>query len=147
MELVVRGITLYVLLWVFFRVAGKRTLRDLTTFDFVLLLIVSECTQQGLIGKDYSITGAATLVATLLGMDIALSLLKQRFHRFEKVVDSVPVILIEGGKVHRERLHKERVDEQDILASARETHGIGRLDEIDTAVLEIDGSLSIIPRK
>jgi uncharacterized membrane protein YcaP (DUF421 family) len=147
MELVIRGLCLYGIIWGFFRISGKRTLRDLTTFDFVLLLIISECTQQGLIGKDFSITGAATVVGTLLGADIALSLLKQRFHAFEKIVDSVPVILIERGRIHPERLRKERVDEADILAAARQAHGIGRMEDIDYAILEVSGGLSIIPRK
>lgn len=147
MELVLRGLTIYILLWILFRVSGKRTLRDLTAFDFVLLLIVSECTQQGLIGKDYSITGAATVVATLLGVDILLSLLKQRFKLLEKLVDGVPVILVQKGRPLQDRMKKERVDEADILAAARETHGIGRLDDIDYAILEVSGDVSIIPRR
>ena len=147
MELVLRGLCLYLLFWFFFRVAGKRTLRDLTAFDFVLLLIISECTQQGLIGKDYSITGAATVVATLLGADILLSLLKQRFGTLEKVVDGVPVLLIEAGQLRPDRMKKERVDEADILCAARLSHGIGRLEDIDYAILEVGGGVSIIPKE
>jgi len=147
MEQVIRGLSIYFLMWLFFRVAGKRTLRDLTAFDFVLLLIVSECTQQGLVGKDYSVTGAATVVATLLGADIVLSLLKQRFQGLEKVVDSVPVLLIEAGRMHPDRMKKERVDEADILAAARQSRGIARLEDIDYAILEVSGGLSIIPRR
>jgi uncharacterized membrane protein YcaP (DUF421 family) len=146
-ELVLRGLCLYLLLWFFFRVAGKRTLRDLTAFDFVLLLIISECTQQGLIGKDYSITGAATVVATLLAADILLSLLKQRFGQLEKVVDGVPVLLIEAGQLRPDRMKKERVDEADILSAARLSHGIGRLEDIDYAILEVSGGVSIIPKE
>jgi len=147
MELVIRCLVLYVLIWFFFRIAGKRALRDMTAFDFVLLLIISECTQQGLIGKDYSITGAATVVATLLGADILLSLLKQRFEKLERGIDCVPVILIEAGRVHPDRMRKERVDEADIMAAARQSQGIGRLEDIDYAILEVSGGLSIIPRE
>lgn len=146
MELVIRGAALYLVIWLLFRVAGKRSLRDMTAFDFVLLLIVSECTQQGLIGKDYSITGAVIVVSTLLGMDILMSLLKLRFRGFEKVADNVPVLLIEAGRVHRDRLQKERVDEDDILAAARQGHGISRMEDIEYAILETNGGVSIIPR-
>jgi uncharacterized membrane protein YcaP (DUF421 family) len=121
-------------------------MKEMTTFDFVLLLIISECTQQALIGQDYSIIGAAMAVGTLLAVDIGLSLLKRRFNKVEKVLDNVPVILIEQGRIHRERLAKERVDEADILASARENHGISRLDRIDYAILETNGRISIIPK-
>ena len=121
-------------------------MKEMTTFDFVLLLIISECTQQALIGQDYSVTGAATAVGTLLGVDIALSLLKRRFKNVEKVLDNVPVLLIERGRIHEDRLKKERVDEGDILAAAREGHGISRLDRIDYAILETNGTISIIPK-
>jgi uncharacterized membrane protein YcaP (DUF421 family) len=146
MELVIRGVTLYAVIWLLFRVAGKRSLRDMTAFDFVLLLIVSECTQQGLIGKDYSVTGAVIVVSTLLGTDILMSFLKQRFQGFEKVADNVPVLLIEAGHLHRDRLEKERVDESDILAAARQGYGISRMDDIEYAILETNGGVSIIPR-
>ena len=146
MEIILRSATVYAIVWLVFRISGKRTLKDLTTFDFVLLLIISECTQQALIGQDYSITGAGLAIATLLAVDIALSLLKQRFTRVEKVLDNVPVILIEKGTLHDERLHKERIDEADILASARERYGIARLDQIDYAILETNGAISIIPK-
>jgi uncharacterized membrane protein YcaP (DUF421 family) len=146
MELILRALTIYVVLWVIFRVSGKRTLKDMTTFDFILLLILSECTQQGLIGKDYSVTGAFLAVGTLVGLDILLSLTKRRFQGVEKVLDSVPVILIEKGRMHADRMKKERVDEADILASARETRGIAQLDEIDYAILETNGTISVIAK-
>jgi uncharacterized membrane protein YcaP (DUF421 family) len=64
----------------------------------------------------------------------------------EKVLDSVPVILIEKGRMHFDRMKKERVDEADILASARETRGIAQLDAIDYAILETNGMISVIPK-
>ena len=147
MELILRAVTVYAVLWLIFRVSGKRTLKDMTTFDFILLLILSECTQQGLIGKDHSVTGAFLAVGTLVGVDIVLSLAKRRFQKVEKVLDSVPVILIEKGRMHADRMKKERVDEADILASARETRGIARLDRIDYAILETNGMISVIPKE
>ena len=146
MEIVLRCIAIYAVVWVVFRISGKRTLKDLTTFDFVLLLIISECTQQGLVGQNYSITGATIAVATLVTVDILLSLLKRRFDKVEKVLDNVPVLLIERGRLHRDRLKKERVDEADILVSARQMHGISRIDAIDYAILETSGTISIIPK-
>lgn len=146
MEIVLRCLAIYGVVWLVFRISGKRTLKDLTTFDFVLLLIISECTQQGLVGQNYSVTGAVIAISTLVTIDILLSLLKRRFEKVEKVLDNVPVLLIEKGRIHRERLQKERVDESDILTSAREAHGIRRIDLIDYAILETSGSISIIPK-
>jgi uncharacterized membrane protein YcaP (DUF421 family) len=145
-EIILRSATVYAVVWLVFRISGKRSLKDLTTFDFVLLLIISECTQQALIGQDYSITGAGLAISTLLAVDIGLSLIKHKFSKVEKVLDNVPVILIEKGTVHGDRLNKERIDEADILASAREGYGIGRLEQIDYAILETNGAISIIPK-
>ncbi len=146
MEVVLRSLSIYFLLWLLFRVAGKRALKEMTAFDFILLLIVSECTQQGLIGRDHSVTGAFLAVGTLLSADILLSLAKRRFQAVERVVDNLPVLLIEQGRMHVERMKKERVDEADILASARETRGIARLDAIAYAILETNGVISVIPK-
>jgi uncharacterized membrane protein YcaP (DUF421 family) len=147
MDVVIRAVTVYAILWLIFRIAGKRALKEMTTFDFILLLIVSECTQQALVGQDRSITGAFLAVGTLVTVDILLSLLKRKHAGVEKVLDSAPVILIEKGTVHEDRMKKERVDEEDILAYARETRGIGRLDAIDYAILEKNGSISVIPKE
>lgn len=64
----------------------------------------------------------------------------------EQVLDGVPVVLIEKGRLHRDRMEKERVDEADILASARESRGISRLDEIEYAILETSGAITVVPR-
>jgi uncharacterized membrane protein YcaP (DUF421 family) len=145
MEPILRTLAMYAVIWVFFRISGKRTLNQITTFDFILLLIVSEATQQAIIGQDYSFTGSVLAVGTFLALDIGLSLLKRRFERVEKVLDSVPVLLIEGGRLHRDRMKKERVDEADILVAAREVHGISRLDDIAYAILETDGKITVVP--
>jgi uncharacterized membrane protein YcaP (DUF421 family) len=86
-------------------------------------------------------------VATFLGVDIGLSFVKRAFSTADRVLDNVPVLLIEKGEILHDRLKKERVDAEDILAQARERHGIGRMDEIDYAVLEISGNISIIPKR
>jgi uncharacterized membrane protein YcaP (DUF421 family) len=60
-------------------------------------------------------------------------------------MDSVPLILVENGRVVREHMERERVDEEDVLESARELHGIGRMEEIRYAVLERNGKITVIP--
>lgn len=145
MESVLRGLAIYAIVWLVFRVTGKRALSESTTFDFVLLLIISETTQQALLGDDFSVTNAAVVIATLIGTDIVLSLVKQRSLLVEKLLDDVPVLLIEDGTPHRDRMKRTRIDEQDILEAARESRGLERLDQIKHAVLERTGTVSIIP--
>lgn len=147
MDSIIRAVVIYLVLLILFRIVGTRTLSHVTTFDLVLLLFISEAIQPALIDTDNSMTNAILLVVTLLGMDVVLSLVKQRSKRFERLIDGAPVVLVENGTVHRARLDKERVDESDILEAARCAHGIERFDQLKYAVLEKSGEISVVPRE
>jgi uncharacterized membrane protein YcaP (DUF421 family) len=147
MDSVVRGLVTYAFLLVLFRLAGKRTLKEVTTFDFVLLLIISEATQNGMVGKDYSLTNSFLLVLTLIGADILLSFVKGHFRPMERWLEDVPLVIVEDGRVLKDRTAKLRVDEGDILEAARELRGLERIDQIKYAVLERNGGISIIPKR
>jgi uncharacterized membrane protein YcaP (DUF421 family) len=146
MDSVIRAVAIYGILLIIFRVSGKRSLAQITTFDFVLLLIISEATQQALLGDDFSLINAFVVIITLIGLDIALSLLKQRSPTFELLIDDTPLIIVEDGRPLKERMDKARIDESDILASARELQGLERMDQIKYAVLERSGGVSIVPK-
>ncbi|MDQ3584664.1 MAG: DUF421 domain-containing protein [Acidobacteriota bacterium] len=147
MDAVIRSAAIYLFLLIVFRISGKRSLAQITTFDFVLLLIIGEATQQGLLGQDFSITNAFIVILTLIGIDIGLSLLKQRSQSLEKLMDGVPLIILENGQPLKDRMNKARVDEGDILEAARELQGLERLEQIKYAVLERDGRISIVPKQ
>ncbi|WP_242928333.1 DUF421 domain-containing protein [Pontibacter vulgaris] len=147
MDSVIRGVIVYFFLLLIFRISGKRTLSEATVFDFVLLLIISETTQQALLADDYSITNGFLLITTLLIVDVGMSLFKQRFTAVEKILDGVPLIIIDNGKMLKERMKKSRVNESDIMESARELQGLENLDQIKYAILEKDGKITIIPKE
>ena len=147
MDSIFRGFAIYVIMLVLFRIVGTRALSQTTTFDLVLLLFISEAIQQALIDNDNSMTNAVLLVVTLLGMNVLFSVVKQRSARFERLMDGAPVVLFEEGKLHHERMNKDRVDETDILEAARTAHGIERLDQVKYAVLEKSGQISVVPRE
>ena len=146
MDAIVRGLVVYLFLMILFRIAGRRTLGSITNFDFVLLLIISEATQNAMIGNDYSVTNGFLVILTLVGLDIALSYLKQRFPAMERYLDGLPLILVDQGRPLKELMHRARVDERDILAAAREKHGLERMDQIKYAILETNGMISIVPK-
>jgi uncharacterized membrane protein YcaP (DUF421 family) len=146
MDAILRGAAIYIFLLLVFRLTGKRALAQITTFDFVLLLIISETTQQALVGKDYSLTGAALLIMTLVVLDLALSLVKQRSHWFQRLTEGAPLVILENGKPLKERMSKLRIDEGDILQAARESQGLERLEQIKYAVLERSGGITVIPQ-
>jgi len=146
MDTIVRAVVVYAFLFIVFRIAGKRSLAEITTFDFVLLLIIAETTQQALIGDDFSIATAVLLISTLFFIEIALTLLKRRFTNLDRFVEGEPVLLVENGQPLHERMALERVDADDILEAARRWRGLERIDQIKFAVLERDGNISVIPQ-
>ena len=145
MDSILRAAVVYVFMMVVVRVSGRRTLSEMTNFDFVLLLIVSEATQNCMIGDDYSMTNGFLVILTLVTLDIGLSLLKQRSRLVEKWVDGLPTILVERGRPLKDRMDKARVDIEDILEAARELQGLERMEQIKYAVLERAGHITIIP--
>jgi uncharacterized membrane protein YcaP (DUF421 family) len=136
----------YVILLVLFRIAGKRSLAEITSFDLVLLLIISEATQQAMIDNDNSMTNSLLLVSTLIGMNILLSVVTKRWKSFDKLVEDVPLVILKNGEPIRERMRKERVDEDDIMEAARASEGLERLDQIKYAILERTGHITIVPK-
>ena len=146
MDVVFRAVAIYTFLLVLFRLAGKRTLADVTPFELVLLLIIGESTQQGLLGDDFSVTTSLLVITTLVSIDVGLSLAKQRWPRFAKAAEGMPMVLVDDGVLLHDRMDRARVDEHDILEAARRTQGLANLSQIRYAVLERTGTISIIPR-
>ena len=147
MDSVFRAAVVYVFLMFIFRISGKRTLAEMTPFDLLLTLIISEATQQAMIDSDNSVTGAIVIITTLVGIDIMFSLLKRRFKRLGKIMDGQPIIVLRDGEILHDRARKERIDKDDILAAARKLHGLERLEQIKYAVIEEGGGISIIPKE
>jgi len=147
MDSVLRAASVYLILLIIMRVAGKRTLAQVTVFDFILLLIIGEATQQALLGEDFSVINAAIVIGTLVLLDIALSILKMRSPKLDQIIDDSPVVIVDHGKLLRDRMDRARIDEQEILVAARELHGLERIEQIKYAVLERSGGISIVPTK
>lgn len=145
MQLIIRAIFLYIFILVVFRMSGKRTLSEMTTFDFVLLLIVGEATQQALLSDDNSLINAMLVVTTLIAVDVLFSILSAKWELFDRVTNGVPVVILEDGKPLKERMEKERVEIDDILEAARRMQGLESIEQVKYAVLEKDGKISIIP--
>jgi uncharacterized membrane protein YcaP (DUF421 family) len=146
MDSVLRAVAIYAILLIVFRIAGKRALSQITTFDFVLILVIGEATQQALLGSDFSITNAALVIVTLLGLDIGLSLLVSAVPALQPLVEDVPLVIVEDGRLLKDRLRRSRVDASDILEEARRLQGLERMEQIKYAVLERNGGISIIPK-
>ncbi|MBB1612606.1 DUF421 domain-containing protein [Pseudomonas protegens] len=147
MDSVLRAGAMYLALMVLFKIAGRRSLAELTTFDFVLLMMIGEATQQALLGDDFSITNGMLVIVTLIAIDVGLSLLKQRSGWVSRLIDGEPTIIVENGKLLHRRLRHARLIEADVMEAARSSQGIERLEEIKFAIIERNGKISIIAKE
>jgi uncharacterized membrane protein YcaP (DUF421 family) len=114
LEKIVRPLLVYIFLLIAFRVFGKRQLGQLTPFDFIVLLTISNVVQNAMIGGDNSLIGGIIGALTILVANFALAYLSFRFPRFEHVVEGDPTVLIENGQILLHNLKKELVSEHDL---------------------------------
>ncbi|MFO3905237.1 YetF domain-containing protein [Enterobacter hormaechei] len=147
MEMILRAVAIYLILLVVFKIAGRRALLQMTSFDLILLLIISEATQQALLGEDFSVTGAMLTIITLVVIDMLFGVAKKYISGAESMLDGSPVILVVHGELQNDKLKKVDVSCDDILVSARQNHGIYQLEKIKYAILERNGHISIIPEE
>src|SRR5688500_11618101 len=145
MDSVLRAAAVYLFVLVVFRISGKRSMSQITTFDFILLLIIGEATQQALLGDDFSIINAWVAIGTLITLELAFSKAEGRWPSFGRVVGSLPVIVVEDGKLLEMRAKQEGVTMAEILEAGREKHGLERIDQFKYAILERHGGISVIP--
>lgn len=94
-----------------------------------------------------SVTGAFLLIVVLVGTDVLLSLVKRWSPRLDRLIEGQPLVILRNGVPLRGRMRVERVDEEDILTAARESHGLERLEQIKLAILERNGGISIVPQR
>jgi uncharacterized membrane protein YcaP (DUF421 family) len=146
MEAVLRALSIYVLILFMTRVSGRRTLSQVTVFDFVLVLLIADTTQAALVGTDGSTTNAVILIATLILTDVVLSVAKQRVRWILLLIDGAPTVLMREGTLDDSAIKRSRISVEDILQSARMQHGLLHLEDISFAVLETSGTISIIPK-
>ncbi|MGN8144841.1 DUF421 domain-containing protein [Pseudomonas sp. 22105] len=147
MDSVLRAAVMYGALMELLKIAGRRSLADLTTFDFVLLMVIGEATQQALLGDDFSLTNAVLVIVTLIAIDVGFSLLKQRSGWVSRLIDGEPTIIVENGKLLHRRLRHARLIEADVMEAARSSQGIERIEQIKFAIIERNGKISVIPNE
>jgi len=147
MNPVFRAVVVFAVLWTVFRIGGRRTLAEITTFDFILLLVIGDAAQNALVGDDFSITTSAMVIVTMILLELGLDRVAMRSKTFRRLLDSGPVIVVDNGKVLERALRQEGLNVDEVLAAARERQGLERLDQIKYAIVEQHGGISIIPKE
>jgi uncharacterized membrane protein YcaP (DUF421 family) len=126
------------------RVVGRRPGKQLTPFEFVLIFFLGGLTLTGMVGPQASVANAVTQIITVACGHTALVWLRTKSSRIARLLDGTPLILLEGKTWRSRTMRKQRIASDDVMAMARD-QGLKTLDEIDTATLERNGEISIVP--
>ncbi len=142
-EIAFRTGFVYLALLVGLRLTGKRQVGQMTPFDFLLLLLLANAVQNAMTGPDTSLVGGLVAAGTLFGMNMIVAWSVRRNLKAEHVIEGIPTLLIRRGQILNVNLAKEGITRDDLLRSLRE-HGVETVEEVRSAVLEVDGSVSVI---
>lgn len=145
MDLVLRAAVIFFFIFVITRIIGRRELSSLEPFDVILLVVIGDLVQQGVTQADESVTGSLIVIATFSVLTVLVSYISFRSRRARTVLDGEPIVLVEDGRPIERNLRRERLTLDELLAEARQQQ-IGSLDDIQWAVLETSGQISVIPK-
>lgn len=143
-EIVIRATVVYIAVLLGVRFVGRHSLGQRTAVDFVLILIVANAVQNAMIGRDVSLTGGLLAAGTLFGLDRLLGRFLGGHERARRFFEGSPIVLINHGQVIEANLRRERLSLAELMETLEE-HGIEQIGQVKTAILEMDGSLSVIP--
>ncbi len=143
LEIVLRTVIIYLVVLIGVRLSGKREVGQMTPFDLVLLLLISNSVQNAMTGPDTSVFGGIAAAATLLLVNRLVAAISGSNRRLRKVIEGEPTLLVHDGQIITANLAKERVSMDELERALRE-HGINGCHDVALAVLEVDGSISCL---
>jgi uncharacterized membrane protein YcaP (DUF421 family) len=145
-QIAVRTAVVYLSLLVGLRLMGKRELGQMTVFDLVVLLVISNAVQNAMVGSDTSLLGGLIAAACLLVINRLVAELRLRSPLLRRAVEGSPTVLISHGHYIDQALRREGLDREEVEMALRE-HGVASVEQVRLAVLELDGSISVVPQE
>lgn len=145
-EFILRAVVVYVVVLGMVRLSGKRALGQITPFDVLLIVLLGNAVQNALLGEDTSLAGGLLLAATLIAINYAVGWLASRSRRMERLVEGEPVLVARDGKLLESVLRRELLTRADFDAALRH-QGCRSIDEVELALLETNGHITIVPRQ
>jgi uncharacterized membrane protein YcaP (DUF421 family) len=145
MDLVIRAAVVFFFIFLVTRIAGRRELSSMQPFDLILLVVIGDLVQQGITQSDESVTGALIVISTITLLSVLVSWVSYRSGRVRLVTEGESIILVDDGDVIERNLRRERLTRGDLEEEARRQQ-VASLRDIRWAILERDGSISVIPK-
>ena len=143
-EVVLRTAVVYLFLVVVLRLSGKREVGQLTILELIVILVISDAVQNSMVGENTTLWGGLVAVVTLLTLDLGLKWLTGRSRRVRKAIEGEPRLLVRDGRLLDKALREEGIEPEQVRAAVR-GQGIARVEDVRLAVLEIDGTISVVP--
>ncbi len=142
-KIVFSSVSVYLFIIIALRIFGKKELAQLSVFDLVFILLISNAVQNAMVGSDSSLTGGLIAAGSLFIVNYLFKYVAYKFPRFGKIVAGGPLMLIYHGRLERDNMIKAKVSLDETEEAVRE-HGVKSINEVDLAVLEMDGNISIL---
>jgi len=142
--IIIRTVLVYLAVLIGLRLSGKREIGQLTVFDLVVLLLLANAVQNAMVGPDTSVTGGLLAAGVLLILNFVVARSGLRWPKIRRFIEGSPTLLILHGKIIPEHLRREGLDKETLESALRE-HGVMEVSQVEMAVLEIDGSISVVP--
>ena len=142
-EIIVRSVIVYLFIIIAIRLFGKKEIAQLSVVDLVFILLISNSVQNAMVGPDSSLIGGLIAAGSLFIVNMILKYINYRSKKLNKLLEGEPVILIYNGTINEVNLKKERITMDEIEAAVRE-HGVKSISEVNLAMLEVDGNISIV---
>ena len=141
---VFRTLAVYLVLLALLRLFGKRELGQMAPFDLVVILLISNAVQNAMVGPDNSLSGGLVAAFSLLSANWVINRLALRSARLQRLVIGQPVVLINHGQFVDVHMQREGLTRDQVITAMRE-HGVARAEDVELAVLEVDGMISFVP--
>jgi len=145
-QIVVRSAVVYVFLLLLLRFTGKRQIGQLAPFDLVLLLVLSNAVQNSMTGGDNSVFGGLLSATTLVALNSGVALITSRSKKAEALIEGHPIVLIHNGKLYDAMMDRANITRHELNSALRQA-GCGCVEEVQYAVLENNGAISVVARK
>jgi uncharacterized membrane protein YcaP (DUF421 family) len=143
LRIVFSAVTVYLFIIIAIRLFGKKELAQLSVIDLVFILLISNAVQNAMVGPDTSLAGGLVAAGALFLTNYLFKFVLYRFPRFERLIQGQPLLLIYRGQINLKNLAQAKLTREEMMEAVRE-HGVGTLEQVDLAVLEADGNISII---
>lgn len=140
-----RTIAVFAVVLVGLRLTGKREMGQMTPFDLVLVLLIANAVQNAMVGNDTTLGGGLLSAVVLLVANAFIARLRTFSPTLGRWLEGQPALLMHEGEFLKDRLRHEGISEEEVMMAMRE-HGIDDPSQVKLAVLEVDGSISIVPK-